>query len=446
MPKLSMSSSPDELNAAARISAAPGHQIALTGRTLVLFREGVGAQSVASLQNVAGLRVANAADYVATPLQLENLDADALVLPELGVAVVAGDPGQIQSLSAASDEQSPILYIEPEQILYALQDPKMLSKDYLQGYKDAVDHLHAKLTGGAAETIVPEAAVPAAVGLTWGLQATRVGVSRFSGKGIKVAVLDTGFELQHPDFAGRPIVSQSFVAAQPAQDGHGHGTHCIGSSCGPQTPPVAPRYGIGHQALIHVGKVLSNQGSGGDGGILAGIDWAIRNKCVVVSMSLGARVAPGTPPSPIYEAAGTRALAAGTLIVAAAGNDSDRATGSFWPVSRPANSKTILAVGAVTSALQIANFSNRGLNPNGGEVNLVGPGVGVYSSWILPQRYNTISGTSMATPHVAGIAALYAEAFPNDRGTALWNRLQATARVLPAIAVADRGAGLVQAP
>lgn len=271
-------------------------------------------------------------------------------------------------------------------------------------------------------------------------------LSRFSGKGIRVAILDTGLDLRHPDFAGRAVVSQSFVGTPTAQDGNGHGTHCTGTACGPLVPPVSPRYGWAFKSSIFIGKVLNDLGSGTDASILAGIDWAIRNRCVVISMSLGAPVAPGTPPSPIYEAVGTRALSAGSLIVAAAGNDSDRATGRIRPVSRPANSKSILAVGAVDAALHIAAFSNRGSNPSGGEVNLVGPGVGVHATWLMPQRYRTISGTSMATPHVAGIAAMCAEAFPTTRGLALWRRLEATARALPAIPQVDRGAGLVQAP
>ena len=101
-------------------------------------------------------------------------------------------------------------------------------------------------------------------------------MSRFSGSGIKLAVLDTGLALAHPDFAGRPVVSKSFIAGvASANDGHGHGTHCTGTSCGPLKPPVGRRYGIAHKALIHIGKVLSDQGSGADGGILAGIALAL---------------------------------------------------------------------------------------------------------------------------------------------------------------------------
>jgi subtilisin family serine protease len=202
------------------------------------------------------------------------------------------------------------------------------------------------------------------------------------------------------------------------------------------------RYGIAHKALIHIGKVLSDRGSGGDAGILAGIDWAMHNKCAVISMSLGANV-PTT--SVAYETAGQRALNAGTLIVAAAGNNANRAAGNFGFVGRPANSRSFMAVAAVDSNLKVANFSARDtVHAAGTAVDIAGPGVAVYSSWLMPTRYNTISGTSMATPHAAGIAALWAEA-TGARGAALWQTLIVNARNLSAT-VADVGRGLVQAP
>src|SRR5262249_25853002 len=280
---------------------------------------------------------------------------------------------------------------------------------------------------------------------TWGLQATRVVNSRFSGRRVRVAVLDTGFDFQHPDFNGRAIVQQSFVPGQTPQDGFGHGTHCIGTAMGPLRPPVGRRYGCAYGADIFVGKVLNNQGSGNDQGILAGINWAITNQCRVISMSLGAPVQVGEPFSPIYEAAAQRALSRGTLIIAAAGNESRRSQGIFRPVGRPANCPSIMAVGALDSQLRIADFSCRGINANGGAVDIAAPGVAVYSSWPMPARYNTISGTSMATPHVSGIAALWSEARGGASGAAPWHLLSRTAR-RPMLPAPDRGAGVVAGP
>jgi subtilisin len=113
-------------------------------------------------------------------------------------------------------------------------------------------------------------------------------------------------------------------------------------------------------------------------------------------------------------------------------------------VGHPANCPSIMAVAALDQRLDVAWFSCAGLNPRGGQVDIAAPGVDIYSSW-PSTLYNTISGTSMATPHVAGIAALIAEADSSARGHALWTRLIQAADRLNQPA-RDVGAGLVQAP
>ncbi|MCM3873500.1 MAG: S8 family serine peptidase [Pyrinomonadaceae bacterium] len=452
-----------------------------TGRYLVLLREGVGKAGAKALWDTAGLRAASASDFTDGGVEAKQLaEAEAILFEDLGVAVVDTPPEQIQALSAAAAEENSILAIEPERVVYAMPAatapartivteepegdfftaplPAEISPiptvaagvpiEFLRGYRDAVNHLVDKLlaAGGAAEGISEEAVIAAfnEAELTWGLQATKVPTSRFSGKNIKVAVLDTGLDLGHPDFVGRQISSRSFVAGQAVQDGHGHGTHCIGTACGPKRPSQLPRYGIAFNSEIFAGKVLSNQGSGGDAGILAGIQWALTNKCHVVSMSLGAGVSPGQGFSQIFEQVARRTLAAGTLIIAAAGNDSAR-PGLIKPVSHPANCPSIMAVGALDQQMRVAFFSNGGLNPSGGQVDIAGPGVAVISSFPRPTLRRTLNGTSMATPHVAGIAALLAEANPGARGRALASLLIQSARrlLLPA---RDIGSGLVQAP
>jgi subtilisin family serine protease len=348
-----------------------------------------------------------------------------------------------------ANEDNGILAIEPERVNYAIDLPgTTLQAEYLVGYRDAINHLVDRVMGGnGASTVVAPQAGPSfadTADLTWGLQATRVAESRFSGKGVKVAVLDTGIDTGHPDFVGRQITTQSFVAGQTVQDGHGHGTHCIGTACGPKRAGQGPRYGIAYNAEIFAGKVLSNAGSGADGGILAGIDWAVTNKCAIVSMSLGAPTQPGQSFSQVFETAARRALAAGTLIVAAAGNESSR-PGVVAPVGHPANCPSILSVGALDQMLQVAPFSCGGINPQGGQVDIAAPGVAVRSSWPRPTLYRTISGTSMATPHVAGIAALLKEANPAMQGGALgWLILQSSNRL--SLLARDVGAGLAQAP
>jgi subtilisin len=236
-------------------------------------------------------------------------------------------------------------------------------------------------------------------------------------------------DLKHPDFAGRSFVTRSFVG-QPVQDLHGHGTHCVGTACGPKAPAGAtPRYGIAFQAPIFVGKVLANSGKSVDGSVLAGMNWAIANRCTVISMSLGAPIGV----QPFYTAAGQAALNNGCLIIAAAGNNFGQPTGA------PANSPTIVAVSSLNRNLLVSDFSNQG------KIEIAAPGGDVFSSAPMPTRYRSMNGTSMATPHVAGCAVLWAQTNPALRGVALRSKLLGSAKPLP-LPGSKVGKGLVQAP
>ena len=439
-----------------------------TGRSLVLMRhDGDAMQSaIKVLQDTARINVLRTSDLRDGGKTTAVPQSSALFLESLGVAIVNGDPDQVGRMSIQATRNDSILAIEPERVVYMAAMPRFMggraaattsgageavTREYLRGYRDGIDHAAGLcFPSGAAPISAAGAARAAAFNesvTTWGLQATRVLESPWTGSGIRVAVLDTGFDSSHPDFAGRAVVEQSFVAGETTQDRQGHGTHCIGTSMGTRQPSPLPRYGVAYEAAIFVGKVLNNQGSGGDGDILAGINWAVQQKCSVVSMSLGAATFPGQKPSTVFENMARRALALGTLIVAAAGNESDRRTHPPFvaPVGHPANCPSIMAVGAVDAAFEVAFFSCAGQEPNGGQVDIAGPGMDVYSTWLMPQRYNTISGTSMATPHVAGIAALYAQANPGISAVDLWTRLVKSARNV-GLSADDGGSGLVQAP
>jgi subtilisin len=382
-----------------------------TGRYLVLLEDDSVVAGAREMTRVAGIRTWNTADVGATE---SAGDLDGVILHELGVAVVTADDSQVRALAQAASEPGPIALLEPERTVFAI-DP-------------------------AAPAVV--AAEVDETTFTWGLQAVGAPNSTATGEGIRVAVLDTGFDLAHPDFAGRTVVPMSFVQGEEVQDGHGHGTHCIGTSCGPREVESGPGYGIAYQAEIYAGKVLSNRGSGADGGILQGISWAISNGCSVVSMSLGAPTTPGQAYSRTFEQVALRALSRGTLIIAAAGNESER-PGLIKPVGHPANCPSIMAVGAIDVHGAIAPFSCATVDATS-SVDIVGPGVDVYSSWPTPLRNRRISGTSMATPHTAGAAALIAQA-TGARAYELWARLSQTARRLP-LPCTDVGSGLVQAP
>jgi subtilisin family serine protease len=411
---------------------------AVTGRLLVLLSERSVRMSVAALRRAAGPRIATTLDVRSGVLSAEQSEgADAVYFDRLGVALVNVDPRDAARTAriraAAAENAARILAVEPER--------------YVHAYGAAPRTPRRAAPAPRARRGSPGAPAPGGseADSTWGLQATGVPPSAFSGKGVKVAVLDTGFDLTHPDFPSRSVTAVSFVKGYRPQDGHGHGTHCIGTACGPKSPYHPPRYGIAFESAILAGKVLDDNGGGADGGILAGINWAIAQGARVVSMSLGAEVTVKDPFSEVFEAVGQRALGAGTLVVAAAGNESDRKGGWYAPVGHPANCPSILAVGALDAKMQLGNFSNRGLNPIGGQVDLAGPGVDVLSAFPMPIRDRRLSGTSMATPHVAGIAALWAEAHPKATAAELWTLLTQHARRLPLLST-DVGAGLVMAP
>jgi subtilisin family serine protease len=401
-----------------------------TGRYVVTFNEGQEAAGLKQLRS-CGVYGADSRDFANQDVEMETLgDGGSLYFSEVNAALISGSAFReidMAGLLSAEADSGAIASIEPEYFVFAY------NADYLRGFARAAQVIAEDLAdkdggnggGGEGEDGTGEQVL----GATWGLVATRANFSNFSGSGIKVAILDTGFDLGHPDFVGRPIVSATFVG-QPVQDLNGHGTHCTGTACGPKAPAgTTPRYGIAHQSNIHIGKVLSNSGGGTTATVLAGMNWAIAQGCQVISMSLGAQ----SPVVASYTNAGNIALSRGLLIVAAAGNNNGAPTGA------PANSPSIMAVASLDSNLRPSSFSNKG------KIEIAGPGRDVFSSWPRPQRYNTISGTSMATPHVAGCAALWAQSNPSLRGKQLWNKLQATARRLPFPAT-KVGAGLVQAP
>ncbi|GAA4881155.1 S8 family serine peptidase [Saccharopolyspora cebuensis] len=380
-----------------------------TARYLVLLEDDATIVGTRELHRLTGIRCADTADASgAGPAELFR-DAGGIVLHDLGVALISAAPDQASALQSALG--GPIAAFEQERTVHAI--------------------------GEAGAAAPPEGEH------TWGLRAVGADRAQQTGAGVRVAVLDTGMDLKHPDFAQRDIVTGTFVDGQDVQDGHGHGTHVIGTACGPRTSEAGPGYGVASEASIYAGKVLGDNGSGTDSGILSGIQWAISNGCAVVSMSLGAATQPGQAYSQAFERVARRAMERGTLIIAAAGNESQRSTGAIAPVGHPANCPSIMAIGATDQQDQIADFSS-GTVDQIGQVDLVGPGVDVYSSWPGAERYRKISGTSMATPHVAGLAALHAQQH-KERAWGLWARLSQVARRMP-LPSTDVGAGLGQVP
>lgn len=312
----------------------------------------------------------------------------------------------------------------------------------------------------------------AATEIAWGVKAVKADTSPFTGDGVTVAVLDTGIDASHPAFAGVELVTRNFTN-EADTDLDGHGTHCAGTIFGRTTDNKRIGVATGVRRAL-IGKVLGSGGGGSDQ-IASAIQWAVENGANVISMSLGIDFPgfvrflieqQGMEPEPATSIAleGYRAnvqlferlaslvraqamFSRASIIVAAAGNESDRPNFEI-AVSPPAVSEGIVSVAAVGQAgnsFSVASFSNT-------FANVAGPGVGILSA--RPGGgFAVMSGTSMATPHVAGVAALWAEKIRRSAGTLsaaqLINRLISSGTfnaLASGFDPADVGTGLVIAP
>jgi subtilisin len=233
------------------------------------------------------------------------------------------------------------------------------------------------------------------------------------GKGIRVAVLDTGIDGAHPDLAANFKGGISFVPGQTA-DGHGHGTHCAGTIGAAING--AGVVGVAPAASLYAVKVLADNGSGNWSWLIAGINWCITNKMHILSMSLGG----GSAPTALESMCNT-AFNSGLLLIAAAGNAGPPVPPATSTVGVPGRYKNVIAVSAINSANVIAPFSSRG-----SEVEICAPGVNVLST-LKGGGYGTMSGTSMACPHVSGAAAVVWGSHRFATNVQIWNLLGSTA-------------------
>ena len=262
--------------------------------------------------------------------------------------------------------------------------------------------------------------------IPWGIK--RVNASAawpvVTGEGVKVAVIDTGIDYAHPDlhdnYAGGYNVIVS--TALPLDD-HGHGTHVAGIIAAIRD--FKGVVGVAPKARIYGVKVLDNSGSGQISWIIAGIEWAVDNKMKIINMSLGASSAVDS-----FARAIAAADKAGVTIICAAGNTSGAVT---YPAKYPQS----IAVSASDASDKIASFSSRG-----SEIDFIAPGVSIYSTY-YGSSYATMSGTSMAAPHVAGLAALAASLGANTPSKV--KDSLAKAAVSLNLQASEQGAGLIDA-
>jgi len=287
--------------------------------------------------------------------------------------------------------------------------------------------------------------------LTWGLK--RIGIrngKQPTGKGAIVAVLDTGIDRNHPDFAGRIPCSdvQSFIGGT-IDDSHGHGTHCAGIIAGRRHPSQGPRYSVAPDARLLIAKI-STDGHCFEYKLDEALMWAAKNGAHIASLSMGTQITEACkePSSVMNEFAKLLLDEYNLVIFAATGNANERPQEPLFPIHHPANCPEIVAVAAVDEDEKVAPFSCGRICGTERAPSVAAPGVSIRSS--IPtiesplSPYVSLHGTSQATPYAAGVAALLVEAY-GLRGRDLIGKLEATTKALSGKAD-DIGQGLVQAP
>ena len=268
----------------------------------------------------------------------------------------------------------------------------------------------------------------------------------FTGKGVKVAVLDTGIDPAHPDLADQVIARQNFTETSD-DDEVGHGTHVASTIAGTGKASGGKYKGVAPDAKLLIGKVCEFTQCF-DSAILAGMDWAVAQHATVVNLSLGNADTPEI--DPLEEA--VNRLSATTLFVVAAGNQPGCSSVRYG-VTSPATADAALAVGAVTKSDILAGFSCTGprMGDHAIKPDLTAPGVDIVAARAaggvigqpVDDYYTTLSGTSMATPHVVGSAAILAQQHPDWKASELKSALMAASKVNPGQTVFEQGAGRV---
>ncbi len=355
-------------------------------------------------------------DYV-----FDLVPAIAASVPESAIAALARRPG--------------VAYVEPDALVYAsdVAAPGLLEAGEVGTLFDPLTEV-----------------------LPWGIErvqapAVWLGTPSNEGAGIKVGIIDTGIDYTQPDLAANYVMGYDFVNKDwDPLDDNGHGTHVAGIIAALDDGPNAGGadtdgtsvVGVGPQISLYIAKALDKNGTGYTSNIVAALNAAASNGVDVVNMSFGSLTSSRT-----LKSACSRAYSAGVLLVAAAGNE------SLSSIDFPARYPSVIAVGAINSANQRASFSN-----TGDALELCAPGVGVLSTmptypvtltgspYNYSQDYDFLSGTSMATPHVVGVAALVLAAHPTWTNVQVRQQLQATAIDLgPAGKDRSYGYGLVDA-
>ncbi|EPD53722.1 hypothetical protein HMPREF1210_00545 [Paenisporosarcina sp. HGH0030] len=272
----------------------------------------------------------------------------------------------------------------------------------------------------------------------------------YDGTGVKVAILDTGIDPNHADVKNAIAEAKSFVPGEDYVDHHGHGTHVASTVAGSGAASGGKYKGVAPGAKLLIGKVLSNAGSGSTSSIIEAMQWAVQEKADVVSMSLGSDE-PSDGTDPLSQAVNNLSDTSNTLFVIAAGNAGpDKST-----IGAPGVAEKALTVGAVDKSANefLANFSSRGpvINNFRAKPEITAPGVAIVAAraagttmgTAVDNYYTSANGTSMATPHVSGAAAILKQRHPDWSGDHIKQVLTGTAVANTRYSANQQGGGRV---
>ncbi|MEU0191704.1 S8 family peptidase [Streptomyces afghaniensis] len=420
--------------AAKQASVTAKHRITLiTGDRVVLDAKG----------RIVGLERAKGREDI--PFQVRKLDGHTLVIPadaarlvatgkldqrlfdvtelnksatrkaqKKGLKVIVGYQGSAAATKADVRDAGRLSHtlktVNADAVQTPQEDAPELWDAVTNGDKTASGIAHVWLDGvrkASLDKSVPQIGAPKA----W--------AAGYDGKGVKIAVLDTGVDATHPDLKGQVIGAKNFTTSPDTTDKVGHGTHVASIAAGTGAKSGGKYKGVAPGAKIINGKVLDDGGFGSDSEVLAGIEWAAAEGADVVNMSLGGGDTPAI--DPLEAAVNKLSEEKGILFAIAAGNEGDFGEQT---IGSPGSAAAALTVGAVDDKDVLADFSSRGPGMDGAlKPDVTAPGVDITAASApgnqiaaevgeKPAGYMTISGTSMATPHVAGAAALLKQQHP----------------------------------
>ncbi|SNT60394.1 S8 family peptidase [Actinacidiphila glaucinigra] len=450
-------------------SGGSGRTVTLvTGDKVTLDRAGkVTGVSAAEGRQGMTFRITRAADghSLAVPRDAERLLADGTVDRQLFDVTRLVDLGY----DDASRPDLPLIVTYPEGGSFAARslsasgarvtrDLPSVNGDALRARKSEAATLWRTLTGTGADARSAAADGAAKVRKIWldgkveasldrstaQIGAPAAWAAGYDGTGVTVAVLDTGVDATHPDLKDRVDAQKNFSDTPDTVDRVGHGTHVASTVAGSGARSGGKYKGVAPGARIISGKVLDDSGAGRESDIIAGMQWAVDQGAKVVNLSLGGEDTPET--DPVEQAVNRLSADSGTLFVIAAGNRGPAAA----TIGTPGSAAAALTVGAVDRTDAIADFSSHGPTADGSlKPDLTAPGVDIVAARAAEgvegdpaaDGYVSMSGTSMATPHVAGAAAILAQRHPDWTGEWIKDALTGSAAATPGLSAFAQGTG-----